>query len=240
MPFKASLAEIIAFRAAYICSSPECNALTVGPTTKNPSLKNKLGEAAHIYGEKPGAARHSATPPISVDGIENGLWLCASCHTLIDKNLGADYSVSELLEWKKEHEETISILLRTHKSPFPLIYRQSTNRKAAQDAVDLISTRGIYFVDCIIENQDHVMISVDEIRKEIIKITKHIDSDAKIKKTLTSITHAHREFMNELSINRKLFDQHLDILRNKVGRQLKILRDDIGCDVSGPITSCIQ
>jgi len=46
--------------------------------------------------------------------------------------------------------------------------------------------------------------------------------------------------MNELSINRKLFDQHLDILRNKVGRQLKILRDDIGCDVSGPITSCIQ
>ena len=45
--------------------------------------------------------------------------------------------------------------------------------------------------------------------------------------------------MNELSRDSSLLDSHLTILRNRVGIQLKRLRDEIGCDVSGQITSII-
>lgn len=58
MAFKSKIAEMIAYRAAYICSNPCCNTLTIGPSHEDTNLKNKKGEAAHIYGEKNGAARY--------------------------------------------------------------------------------------------------------------------------------------------------------------------------------------
>lgn len=43
--------------------------------------------------------------------------------------------------------------------------------------------------------------------------------------------------MNELSTDDSLFNSHLDILRRKIGIQLKRLRGEVGCDVSGQITT---
>ncbi|UTA81215.1 hypothetical protein J4377_07030 [Halomonas sp. XH26] len=239
MAFKAKIAEMIAYRAAYICSNPECNTLTIGAAISDPQLKNKKGEAAHILGEKATAARYDPNPNIDVDGVENGLWLCANCHTLVDKNKGADYPSRDLLEWKKDHEETISMLLRTHKSPLPLISRQSTNRKIAQNIVDYISSKGAYFQHSSIENPAHVISSIDQVRKRIQREVRDIDSDKRLKEICRSIQDANREFMNELSRDSSLLDSYLTILRNRVGIQLKRLRDEIGCDVSGQITSII-
>lgn len=239
MAFIAKVAEMIAYRAAYICSNPECNTLTIGAAISDPNLKNKKGEAAHILGEKTGAARYEANPSIDVDGVENGLWLCANCHTIVDKNKGVDYPAKDLFEWKKEHEETISMLLRTHKSPLPLIYRQSTNRKVAQNIVDLISNKGAYFQHSYIEDPEHVISSIDHVRKRIQREVRDIDSDKRLQGICRSIQDANREFMNELSRDRTLLDVYLTILRNRVGIQLKRLRDEIGCDVSGQITSII-
>lgn len=58
MPFSLKTKEKIAFRAAYICSNPDCNTLTVGPSIDDPNLVSKKGEAAHIVGEKARAPRH--------------------------------------------------------------------------------------------------------------------------------------------------------------------------------------
>lgn len=33
------------------------------------------------------------------ESINNGIWLCSACHTLIDKNPD-EYPVEELLKWK--------------------------------------------------------------------------------------------------------------------------------------------
>lgn len=60
MAFKNSIAELLAYRSAYICNNPECNTLTVGAELNDPALKLKIGEAAHIIGEKPGAARYKS------------------------------------------------------------------------------------------------------------------------------------------------------------------------------------
>ncbi|WP_421188378.1 HNH endonuclease [Aeromonas sanarellii] len=239
MAFKANISDMIAYRAAYICSNPECNTLTIGPTISDPQLKNKKGEAAHILGEKAGAARHDPNPSIDVDGVENGLWLCANCHTLVDKNKGADYPSKDLFEWKKDHEETISMLLRTHKSPLPLISRQSKNRKIAQNIVDVISNKGAYFQHSSIEDPAYVISSIDQVRRRIQQEVRDIDSDKRLKGICRSIQDANREFMNELSRDSRLLDAYLTILRNRVGIQLKRLRDEIGCDISGQITAII-
>lgn len=239
MAFKTKIAEMIAYRAAYICSNPECNTLTIGPAIIDSKMKNKKGEAAHILGEKVGAARYSLNPSIDVNGIENGLWLCANCHTLIDKNNGVDYAESQLFEWKKEHEKTISMLLRTHKSPLPLISRQSTNRKIAQNIVDYLSSKGVYFQISSIEDPAHVITSIDQVRKRIQREVRDIDSDKRLKEICRAIQDANREFMNELSKDSSLLNDYLTILRNRVGIQLKRLRDEIGCDISGQITAII-
>jgi Zn-finger protein len=239
MAFKPKIAETIAYRSAYICSNPDCNTLTIGPTMSDPALKTKKGEAAHIYGEQPGSARHEASPPVDIQSAENGIWLCANCHTLIDKNNGIDYPVDILISWKKEHEETISILLRTHKSPLPLIAKQSSNRKIAQEVVDFISSKGVYFQDSSCENQAHVTKSTDEVRKKVTRSMRNIDTDKHLKEICKEIIKANQEFMNELSTDNSLFNEYLLILRRKIGRQLKQLRDDVGCDVTGQITSII-
>lgn len=239
MAFKAKISEMIAYRAAYICSNPECNTLTIGAAISDPQLKNKKGEAAHILGEKAGAARYEANPSIDVDGVVNGLWLCANCHTLVDKNKGADYPAKDLFEWKIDHEETISMLLRTHKSPLPLISRQSTNRKIAQNIVNFISNKGAYFQHSSIENPAHVISSIDQVRKRIQREVRDIDSDKRLQGICRSIQDANREFMNELSRDSSLLDAYLEVLRKRVGIQLKRLRDEVGCDVSGQITSII-
>ena len=239
MPFNIKIAEMIAYRAAYICSNPECNTLTIGPTISDPNLKNKTGEAAHIIGEKPGAARFSPNSIIDIGGVENGIWLCANCHTLIDKNKGVDYPTTQLFEWKKEHEDTISVLLRTHKSPIPLISRQSTNRKIAQNIVDYISSKGVFFEDSSIENPAFAISSIVHVRETLQKEIRAIDSDKNLLKICKEIQDANREFMNELSLDSSMLEVHLKLLRKKVGRQLKKLRDDIGCDVLGKINNII-
>lgn len=47
--FNEQTIELIAYRSAYICANPECNRLTMGPSTADASSKIKIGEAAHIH-----------------------------------------------------------------------------------------------------------------------------------------------------------------------------------------------
>ena len=40
--------------------------------------------------------------------ISNGIFLCSTCASLVDKNNGADFSVAQLKAWKTEHEQWIT------------------------------------------------------------------------------------------------------------------------------------
>jgi len=48
--------------------------------------------------------------------VANAIWLCASCHAMIDKNTGSDFPRDTIVEWKRQHEELIRSLLLTHRS----------------------------------------------------------------------------------------------------------------------------
>ena len=100
--------EIIAARAAYRCSFPECNATLIGPGMESGSV-DAIGECAHIYaaGEKGPRCNHD----LSEDDLkkpENGIYLCRKHHKLIDNHKGKKYPPETLMLYKQMHEYKIS------------------------------------------------------------------------------------------------------------------------------------
>lgn len=77
----------LALRASYLCSL--CKRSTVGPSDEAPDAVTMIGVAAHICAAAPGpgARRHDPTmTPEERSHIDNGIWLCASCGVLIDRD----------------------------------------------------------------------------------------------------------------------------------------------------------
>jgi len=94
-----------------LCANPDCPARPTLLVDKN--TQSDIGEAAHIAGEKKGAARFD---PNMTNGqrndISNLLYLCTNCHTKVDHDKeGRHYSVELLTQWKAQHEEKVQRLL---------------------------------------------------------------------------------------------------------------------------------
>lgn len=105
--FRRQTVETLAKRAGHSCSNPDCGALTSGPAESDDSAIN-VGEAAHIYGARPGAARFKPDMiGAERSDITNGIWLCCNCHKIIDSDPG-QFSPELLFEWRRAHEESVS------------------------------------------------------------------------------------------------------------------------------------
>lgn len=97
---------ILAFRSGDLCAFPGCNRrLTVdGGQESQPAV---IGQAAHIAGEKPGAARYNESMTDQQrNHCDNLIYLCCDHHTQIDKQVN-DFSVEALLDMKAKHEQCI-------------------------------------------------------------------------------------------------------------------------------------
>ncbi|HHQ4447123.1 TPA: HNH endonuclease signature motif containing protein [Aeromonas hydrophila] len=244
MAFKAKIADMLAYRSAYICNNPECNTLTVGAALNDSNLKLKLGEAAHIIGEKPKSARYENIGQDELSSIDNGIWLCANCHTMIDKIDGMEFKKEELYSWKEKHEKMISMLLKTHKSPVPLLVRQTENFDLAQSLVDFLSGKGAFYEPASFEHPTHVILSLTETRKFLNRETRKIQLDPNLKQVFSSINKCVQEVMNETSqsaqnLDLGALDDYLTVMRRKVGKQLKILQEKYGCSITGKITTIL-
>lgn len=67
-----------------------------------------LGEAAHIFGANSGSARFDPSMSENSRGaITNGIWLCANCHTMVDKDVQA-YSAALLFRWREIHDDFVA------------------------------------------------------------------------------------------------------------------------------------
>ena len=76
-----------------------------------PDALRACGENAHIYGEKPGAARYDSTQDEEfVNSEKNLIYLCPTCHNEIDYVRPQDFPPNRLFQIKKEHEETVRVL----------------------------------------------------------------------------------------------------------------------------------
>ena len=99
--------DVLAKRAGFLCSKPDCRVATVGPNT-NAEKATTIGEAAHIYGARPDAARfNDAMTDQARAEITNGIWLCRNCHKLIDAD-AQKFSAKMLFAWREEHEAFVA------------------------------------------------------------------------------------------------------------------------------------
>lgn len=105
--FTTKTVDILAKRVGYLCSNPNCRKATVGPNT----AKDKatiVGVAAHITAASAGGPRYDGALTIEQrKDIENGIWLCVNCSTLIDKDPNA-FPVAMLNHWKEFSENEMN------------------------------------------------------------------------------------------------------------------------------------
>lgn len=104
--FSARTKNDLALRASYLCSL--CNCSTVGPSDEGTSAVTMIGVAAHICAAAPGPGARRYDPAMSPEQrshIDNGVWLCASCSVLIDRD-EEHFTVEELHRLKREHESS--------------------------------------------------------------------------------------------------------------------------------------
>ncbi|WP_405125026.1 HNH endonuclease [Ralstonia pseudosolanacearum] len=96
---------ILAFRSGGVCAFPKCGKhLTYESKAGNDTY---VGEAAHICGEKLGAARYdSSMIDEQRDSVHNLIYLCTDHHTIIDK-VEADWPTTTLQELKASHEKQV-------------------------------------------------------------------------------------------------------------------------------------
>jgi hypothetical protein len=68
-----------------------------------------VGEACHIRDARPKTKRYDPNQNDEQrSSIRNTIWLCANCHSEIDKNDGNKFSVQFLTHVKKKHEDEIN------------------------------------------------------------------------------------------------------------------------------------
>lgn len=106
--FSEDIKRKAAARVGYRCSNPRCRKLTSGPSSDSKRALN-IGVAAHITAASPGGPRFD--PSITKNkrsSIENAIWLCQNCSTLIDRD-DRKFTVELLQEWKQQAERTASI-----------------------------------------------------------------------------------------------------------------------------------
>ncbi|WP_156885135.1 hypothetical protein [Oribacterium sp. NK2B42] len=102
--FTDKIKSVLYERVGGICSNPNCNHVTSGPHTDS-EKRASIGVAAHITAASEGGPRYNKTLTSKERAAtENGIWLCNSCATLIDKD-AERYSVEKLKAWKKRAEE---------------------------------------------------------------------------------------------------------------------------------------
>ncbi|WP_366652709.1 HNH endonuclease [Stappia sp.] len=105
--FSKSTIDILAKRACFQCSNPDCATQTVGPNN-DPAKATIIGEAAHIMAAQPGGARYDADMSDTTRAaITNGIWLCRNCHRQIDRD-AIRYPADLLFAWRKDHEDRVA------------------------------------------------------------------------------------------------------------------------------------
>ncbi|MBV6855146.1 hypothetical protein KWH45_17185 [Xanthomonas campestris pv. mirabilis] len=238
--FSKETIETLAFRSGLICNNPSCQTITTGPSDGDGPLKLKIGEAAHISAKRQGQARYDIFMSDEDRAkVENGIWLCASCHTLVDKNNGADFPTARIIEWKKSHEDLIKSLLHSHRSPVPLLRRFTEEGQVGQDVVDLLESHGALFVDHHLEVSQHISLSIERLRQDLSELRKKVLYDSKLKALIKDLADECREYMNRTSRYSSTQRHELDALRNRVGHKVLLLREDYGCNVRGQLNTIL-
>lgn len=107
--FTESTKRALRDRVGNLCSRPECRKHTSSPNPNSSERVDITGRAAHITGAVQNSPRFDRN--LSSEErrhADNGIWLCADCADLVDKNEGRGFTVEQLRGWKRTAEEAQS------------------------------------------------------------------------------------------------------------------------------------
>ena len=111
---------MVAERAGYRCSFPDCRKLTIGPG-RDPSKSIDAGNAAHIYSAALSGRGPRGTGGLSEEELRssvNAIWLCRHHAGLVDDSQGKDYPADVLHSYKTLHETRVAHELAGIHTPF--------------------------------------------------------------------------------------------------------------------------
>jgi hypothetical protein len=234
--FSPETINLLAFRACLICNNPDCETVTVGPSDATGDLAIKLGEAAHIRAKRTGQARFDeGMSDEERAAAENGIWLCASCHTMVDKNRGLDFPTETLIDWKRKHEEVIRSLLYSQCSPWTLLRKFTEEGHIAQKVVDALENHGALYMDRNVEHPPDVILSVERLRSELGGFASKVRYDSNLKNLIKDMATECRLFMNYSSSTKGYEWHELETMRSRLGFLIRRLKEDYGCMIRGQL-----
>lgn len=106
--FLQKIKDTLAKRVAYKCSNPMCRKTTIGPNSTQ-HKSTSIGIACHICAAAEGGPRYDSNMSSHErSSIENGIWLCSNCSSLVDKDADK-YPILLLKNWKFESERMAEI-----------------------------------------------------------------------------------------------------------------------------------
>jgi hypothetical protein len=110
--FSLNVKDLLARRASFICSNPDCRSMTLAPSSADSEKYIYVGVAAHLTAAAPNGARYdSKLTPDQRASIDNAIFLCGTCSMMVDKNNGIDFPLPKLQSWKLGHEEWVRVNL---------------------------------------------------------------------------------------------------------------------------------
>jgi hypothetical protein len=240
--FPLTINQKLAERAGFFCSNPLCRKITIGPS---PGLENKsikIGIASHICAASPKGPRYDMSQSDAErSSINNGIWLCASCSVLIDKNGGYDFPAEHLRKWKKDHETLIHDCMMGNKRFVLQLLTSTSQTSQCRSVIKLLEQRGALFADYDMEVPYYVFDSIKEIRSALTAVQTQVDPESPLEIIIDSMSHAFRHFMNTTSptVSQKELVYSLGALRKVIGINLQDLQKIYSTPVTGPLASIL-
>ncbi|MGW5515345.1 HNH endonuclease [Nocardia africana] len=247
--FTAPTKALVAARAGYMCSNPDCSRLLVGPELTEPDayMKARIGEVAHIFGEKLHSARHDPTMSDRQRAApENAIFLCPACHTLIDNNGGIGYPATVLVEWRDEHTRKVRRLLTSPRLPLlPRLMRREQNAEVVAHVFDVLADKRSLHEYAELETFLHVVKALGQIRTQLTAALRQVHDDDKLKSEIQAISVAARTFMKNVIVDEsgqpvKGFDhavRHLTVMREEIAAIVARLSDAFAVPVPPALQS---
>ncbi len=233
-----------------MCSNPDCQRLLAGPDLEVADGYMRLGQIAHIAGNKDGSARYDASmTPGQRAAAENGLLLCGHCHDHIDKNNGASFTVSMLQEWRESHEKTVRMILENNRPFMPYVIRLERDTQVAQQVLDFLNTRdALTQQELFREDWWEIVRSFLNIKKELADLAKSVEVDRQITKHILSVQKQVNTFLRSVKVDRtttqpkcgiKRAEFHLEEVRDHIGDALGALAVRYDLDVPHPLSTIL-
>lgn len=195
--FSVTTARKTAQRAGYICSNPKCWRLTIGPDSADSSKSISAGKASHIKAASPGGPRYDPSQSSAQrKGITNAIWLCGACADLIDKNKGKSYPVAKIENWKKDHESLIKDCLEGAKRVILKFGVDQQDHMFAHQIISTLKNKGFLFSPYPQENHYFVVMSMNDLRRDLVLLESQVSPSSKLTVIIDSITYACRHYMN--------------------------------------------